>query len=105
MERVWGSVFPLVYTIVFALTMKQYSLQFTPLISWVFVGGVVLSSSAGIYLDGRMPLRSVFIFGLFTLIWLLIGIRHSPPGNWYVLGGISGYFLLAILMQRTSKPL
>ena len=110
MPKIWGSVLPIVYFFLFSGLMRQYGLQFTPVVYWAFVGGIVFSSSLGIYFDGRLPLRSVVVFGAFTLLWLLLGIRYRPSSNAYVLVGLAGYFLLAIMMQRAggrrgSKPL
>ena len=80
-----------------------FAIGFLGRIYWAFVGGIVFSSSLGIYLDGRLPLRSVIVFGVFTLLWLLLGLRYRPSGSAYVLTGLAGYFLLAIIMQRTGR--
>ena len=105
MPRIWGSILPIVYFFLFSGLMRQYELQFTPVVYWAFVGGIVFSSSLGIYFDGRIPLRSVMVFGTFTFLWLLLGIAYRPSSNAYVLVGLIGYFLLALTMQRSGKPL
>ena len=102
MVRIWGSVLPIVYFFLFSSLMKQYDLQFTPVVYWAFVGGIVFSSSLGIYFDGRLSLRGAALFGAFTLLWLLLGLRYRPSGGAYVVTGLAGYFLLAIIMRRTG---
>jgi FtsH-binding integral membrane protein len=103
MNRLWGSVLPLVYVFLFAGLMRQYEVQFTPVVYWAFIGGIVFSSALGIYLDGRIPGRSVLVFGLFTLIWLILGLKYRPEGNPYVFAGILMTFVLSIVMQKIGK--
>ena len=103
MARIWGSIFPLVYFFLFAGLVRQYNVEFTPVIYWAFIGGIILSSAIGIYLDGRMPGRSVAVFGTFTFLWLLGGIRYQPQSNAYVIVGLFLSFLLSFIMQRMGR--
>jgi len=103
MQRIWGSVLPLVYFFLFAGLMKQYGVEFTPVVYWAFIGGIIFSSALGIYFDGRIPLKSVIVFGLFTLFWLLIGLKYRPEGNSYVFTGLIMTFVLSVLMGQSGR--